>query len=457
MTGTVIDRMIAELRSGAVARRVGRVAAVSGGQLSVSGLSDCASPGDFVSISKPGRAAMGEVISTSKEQILVQLEEAADGLRIGQEVFHEGPLRLWPSDQWVGRIIDPFGRPLDGRTLPLGAEARSPHSDPPEMPARRGLGARLRTGLVLFDTLLPIVRGQRIGLFAGPGVGKSTLLARLATGLEADVVVFALVGERGRELREFTDRVLGPGGMARSVVVAAAADRPALVRRRAVETAMAVAEHFRDAGKHVLLLVDSLTRFAEAHREIALSAGETAALRGHPPSMPHRLMQLAERAGPGGPGQGDITALFSVLVAGSDMNEPVADTLRGVLDGHVILSRPIAERGRYPAVDVTASISRALPEAASGEENALIGQVRDRLSRYEQSELMIRSGLYAPGSDPDLDQAIAAWPRLDRILGATSPGTVQDSFAQLAGALQPISEEPVAAEAPTDAEPSKAQ
>ena len=337
---------------------------------------------------------------------------------------------------WIGRIVDPFGQPIDGRPLRTGAEERSFLAPAPAAVTRKRLGARLDTGLVIFDTLLPIVRGQRIGLFAGSGVGKSTLLSNLALGIQADLVVIALIGERGRELREFVESVLGPEGMARAVVVAATSDQSPLIRRRCAWAAMAVAEHFRDQGRHVLFLADSITRFAEAHREIALASGEGASYRGFPPSTSHLIMSLAERAGPGPEGTGDITGIFSVLVAGSDMEEPIADILRGVLDGHVVLDRAIAERGRFPAVDVLRSVSRALPHAASDAENQLIGRARAALGAYAESELMIKAGLYAPGSDPALDEAVRLYPALDAVVAQKSRDGCASSFAMLAAALR---------------------
>ncbi|MBK5933730.1 hypothetical protein CCR78_07050 [Rhodovulum imhoffii] len=292
--------------------------------------------------------------------------------------------------------------------------------------------------MAAFDTLLPLVRGQRIGLFAGSGVGKSTLLASFARGVQADIVVLALIGERGRELGEFVHNVLGTEGMARSVVVAATADRSPLVRRRAAWAAMAVAEHFRDRGKSVLFLADSVTRFAEAHRELALAASETNALRGYPPSTAQEIMALAERAGPGGAGAGDITAVFSVLVAGSDMDEPVADILRGVLDGHVVLDRQIAERGRFPAVNLLRSVSRSLPAAASETENHLIMTARRLLGVYDRAEMMIQAGLYSAGSDPEVDKAVRVWPALDGFLSEAAPDGVQSSFERLHAVLSPV-------------------
>jgi len=307
---------------------------------------------------------------------------------------------------------------------------------PPPATTRRAMGARLPTGLAVFDTLLPIARGQRLGLFAGSGVGKSTLLSQLARRVAADVIVIGLIGERGREVRDFVEDTLGAKGLERSVVVAATSDRSALVRQRAAWTAMSVAEFFRDQGAHVLLLADSVTRFAQAHREVAVASGEPAALNGYPASMAQAIMSLCERAGPGATGQGDITAILSVLVAGSDMEEPVADTLRGVLDGHVVLNREIAERGRFPAVDLLRSVSRSLPRAASADENRLIATARRHLGVHDRAELMLQAGLYTGGSDPAIDAALRVWPALDGFLSQESSGP-EAAFAALADCLAP--------------------
>jgi flagellum-specific ATP synthase len=347
-----------------------------------------------------------------------------------------GPSAISPHFSWIGRVIDPDGQPLDGRPLLRGPHAAPLKAQPPRPNQRKRLGERLSTGVAVFDTLLPLVRGQRIGLFAGSGVGKSSLLAKFAKGVAADVVVIALIGERGREVREFVERVLGVDGMARSVVIASTSDRPALSRRKCAWTAMAVAEYFRDQGLHVLLLADSVTRFAEAHREIATAAGEAASLRGFPPSLSQAIMSMAERAGPGEEGSGDITAVFSVWVAGSDMDEPVADILRGVLDGHVVMDRTIAERGRYPAIDLLKSVSRSLPHAATDQENEMISRARKYLGAWEKVELMVQAGLYAKGSDPVADEAIRIWPALDAFLAEASPiDGVGGSFNRLSSVL----------------------
>ncbi len=415
----------------AVIKRVGRIAELTGGTLQVTGLSQGTSLGDRVLIHSTEGTIGGEVLRLSKAGITVLPDGSGVGLAIHDTVEIAGRAEIAPDNSWIGRIIDPFGKPIDGRPLMPGPSPRSLRAAPPAPATRRALGPRLETGTATFNTLLPLVRGQRIGLFAGSGVGKSSLLGKFARGVTADVVVIALVGERGRELREFTERVLGPQGMARAVVVTATSDQSPLVRRRCMWTAMAVAEHFRDQGLHVLLLADSITRFAEAHREVALAAGEQGNLRGFPPSTSHTIMSLAERAGPGAEGSGDITAVFTVLVAGSDMDEPVADILRGVLDGHVVMDRAIAERGRFPAIDLLRSVSRSLPDAANVSENALIAEARRLLGAYERAEMMIQAGLYASGSDPSVDAAIKVWPALDAFLAEDSAAGTADSFKRL--------------------------
>ncbi|WP_371823309.1 FliI/YscN family ATPase [Paracoccus sp. Z118] len=424
--------MAARIRRLRVARHFGQVHAIRAGMVLVRGLSHAASVGDRVAL---GNDLFGEIVGLAADLSEVLPEGVADGLSVGAPAELLFAPMIGPSDAWIGRIIDPFGRPLDGRPLPPGRGERSFRAPPPPAAGRRRLGARLVTGLAVFDTLLPLVRGQRIGLFAGSGVGKSTLLSSLAKGVEADVVVIAMIGERGRELREFVEHTLGPEGMARAVIVAATSDQPPLTRRRCAWAAMALAEHFRDQGRHVLFLADSITRFAEAHREIALASGEQPSYRGFPPSTSQTIIALAERAGPGLEGAGDITAIFSVLVAGSDMEEPVADILRGVLDGHVVLDRKIAERGRFPAIDVLRSVSRSLPQAASAGENAMIARARAALGAYAESELMIRAGLYAAGSDPALDEAVRLYPGLDEFVTRSAPRGVTESFALLARAL----------------------
>ena len=358
-------------------------------------------------------------------------EGPTDGLRLGASVSHIGPQVIAPDISWLGRVIDPDGAPLDGRALYQGVRAYPLLAPPPSPTSRRGLGQRLETGHAVFDTLLPIVEGQRVGLFAGSGVGKSRLIAALAQQMQTDVVVIGLIGERGREVRDFVADTLGPEGLKRAVVVAATSDRPAPTRARAAYTMMAVAEFFRDRGQRVLLLADSITRFAEAQRDVAAAAGEPFGPSGFPASMAQSVMSLAERAGPGVGDQGDITAIFSVLVAGSDMEGPVADVTRGVLDGHVVLSRNIAERGRFPAIDVLRSVSRSLPGAADEAENALIREARRLLSAYDKAEMMVQAGLYTPGADPVTDAAVKVWSKLDGFVAKYSEGGASESFESL--------------------------
>jgi flagellum-specific ATP synthase len=435
----VFESLRARVGEISTTQRIGRIAEVSRGLIHVTGLSRGTGLGDRVRIQGNGGETGGEILRLSQEGVTILADGAADGLAIGDAVQLVGRAEIAPDNSWIGRIIDPFGAALDGRPLLRGPIAHPLRASAPPAARRRGLGTRLDTGVAIFNTLLPLVRGQRIGLFAGSGVGKSSLLAKFARGVSADIVVIALVGERGRELREFTEKILGRQGMSRAVVVAATSDQSPLIRRRCLWTAMAVAEHFRDQGLHVLLLADSITRFAEAHREVALAAGEEGNMRGFPPSTSHMIMSLAERAGPGcdDEGMGDITAVFTVLVAGSDMEEPIADILRGVLDGHVIMDRQIAERGRFPAIDLLRSVSRSLPDAANAQENALIAGARRLLGAWDRAEMMIQAGLYTKGSDPIVDAAIKVWPDLDGFLAEDAPDGIQASFARLKACLEP--------------------
>ncbi|KMW59215.1 Flagellum-specific ATP synthase FliI [Candidatus Rhodobacter oscarellae] len=433
MNSIGLDVLMSEVRAIAPVRPVGRVIAIKSGTITVAGLSDVAALGDLVWLNETAeRPVQGEIISLSTEEALVLPNGQVDGLQIGDRVVMTPQQGVAPHSSWIGRVIDPYGNALDDGPILRGPKIYPLRGAPINPTERRGLGARLETGMKVFNTLLPLVRGQRIGLFSGSGIGKSTLLARFALGVQADVVVIALIGERGREVREFVERVLGAEGMQRSVVIAATSDTAPMVRRRCAWTAMAVAEHFRDEGKQVLLLADSVTRFADAHREIALAAGEAAGLRGYPPSTMPLITALCERAGPGTDQTGDITAVFSVLVAGSDMEEPVADTLRGVLDGHVVLDRKIAERGRFPAIDLLRSVSRSLPGAATEPENAIISSARSLLGTYDRSEMMVQAGLYTMGTDANIDAAIAAFPKLDTFITMREDVGITASFQSLA-------------------------
>ncbi len=412
-------------------RSIGRVSRVEAGVIHIVGLAGKARIGDLVVIYRQGEPLSGEVLQLDGDTLVLLPDQEPEGVALNDRAALLDARGIAPADGWVGRVIDPFGNPIDGKPLLRGPVARSLRTAPPEPGGRRQMGERLSTSTTVFNTILPIVRGQRIGLFAGSGVGKSSLLGHLAQHMFADIVVIALVGERGRELRHFIENVLGPEGLKRATVVCATSDQSPLIRRRCAWAAMSVAEHFRDQGLSVLFLADSVTRFAEAHREVAIAAGEAPVLRGYPPSTAHLIMSLCERAGPGEKDQGDITGVFSVLVPGSDMDEPIADILRGVLDGHVVMDREIAERGRYPAIDVLKSVSRSLPAAANDSENELLSLARKYLSVYEQNAMMIRSGLYSAGSDSEIDTAIQLWEELDSYWAKVEDQGIENSFNQL--------------------------
>jgi len=427
----------------------GRVVNVAGLSVDVAGLTAQASIGDRVSLTtRDSRSVLGEVVGFRGPLARIMAFDSLDGVGPGgSAVMPFTPnlprgARLAPCDGWLGRVIDPTGRPLDHRgALPRGAHPRLVRAPPPEATRRARLGPRLDLGVRVLNTFATCREGQRLGLFAGSGIGKSTLLAMLARHTACDVAVLALVGERGREVREFLEDDLGAAGLARSVVVTATSDATPLMRREAAYAAMTVAEHFRDEGRSVLLLMDSVTRFCFALREIGLSAGEPPATRGYPPSVFAELPRLLERAGPGlevDGKAGQITALFTVLVEGDDHNEPVADAVRGILDGHVILDRRIGEAGRYPAVDVLRSLSRTVPGCLVGDEAALASRARAILGLHADMADLIRLGAYRPGTDPAVDEAVALTPRIEAVLRQTRDERtdVADSFAALAAAME---------------------
>jgi len=316
----------------------------------------------------------------------------------------------------LGRVLDAFGAPLDGLGAPATQERARLHAPPPPAFGRRPVEDLFDSGVRAIDALLPLGRGQRIGLFAGAGVGKSTLLGMMCRSAAVDVVVVGLVGERGRELGDFVRNTLGPEGLRRSVVVAATSDLPPLVRARGALTATAIAEHFRAQGLDVLLVMDSITRYAMALREATLAAGEPPLTKGYTPSVFASMPALLERAGRGGPGEGSITALYTVLVEGDDMTDPVADAAKGILDGHIVLSRGLADRGLFPAIDVLRSISRVAPDVAPAEQMRAVSRLRDLMSADEEARDLVRIGAYVPGSDARIDAARAAVPRIDALI-----------------------------------------
>jgi flagellum-specific ATP synthase len=337
----------------------------------------------------------------------------------------------------LGRVVDGAGRPLD-QLGPLNLVERIPlHSRPINPLHRAPITQTLDVGVRAINALLPVGRGQRMGLFAGSGVGKSVLLGMMARYTSADVNVVGLIGERGREVKEFIEQILGEEGMARSVVVAAPADTPPLSRLHGAAYATAIAEYFRDQGKNVLLIMDSLTRYAQAQREIALAVGEPPATRGYPPSVFAKLPQLVERAGNGPEGAGSITAFYTVLAEGDDQMDPIADAARAILDGHIVLSRQLADAGHYPAIDIEASISRAMPALLTADEFDGVRRFKRLYSRYQRSRDLISVGAYVRGSDPEIDEAIAMYPALESFLrqDLAERHGVQESREQLAAVL----------------------
>ncbi|HEY4254618.1 MAG TPA: FliI/YscN family ATPase [Roseomonas sp.] len=417
----------------------GRIAAAGALTLDIDGLQGLAARGDRISVAHPDGALVGEITDIAAGHLRAVGFEALEGVGLGAAVRLEGAATLAPDEAWLGRVVDPLGRPIDGKgALPQGARPRPVRAAPPPAGTRARLGPRLDLGVRALDAFCTCRRGQRLGLFAASGVGKSTLLSMLATGAEADVAVIALVGERGRELREFIEDDLGPAGLARSVVVCATSDQPPLMRREAAFAAMTVAEHFRDQGRHVLLMMDSVTRFAMALREIGLAAGEPPATRGYTPTVFAELPRLLERAGPAEAGNpGAITGLFTVLVEGDDHDEPVADAVRGILDGHVVLDRRIGEGGRYPAIDVLRSLSRSVPGCLAEPERAVMLRARRLLALHAEVADLVRLGAYRAGTDPEVDLAVRLAPRIEAFLAQRKEerGSVATAFAQLAEAL----------------------
>ncbi len=408
----------------------GEVAEISSQMVKIGGLSHFAKIGDQLGWDRHN-IIIGEIIKIDKNLCYLTPYDNIKELKIGAKVKYIGQSAIRPNEQWTGNIIDYRGHNLAGSDLNYGNKAKL-DARPPKN--RKPIGKRLLTGLSAIDCFLPLCHGQRLGLFSGSGVGKSTLLADIAKGTNADIVILALIGERGREVGDFTKNTLGEQGMKKSIVFVATSDEPPAIKLRTSYLAMATAEYFRDKGKHVLLLFDSLTRFAEAHRLLALSAGETPSLRAFPPSTFSALAAFCERAGPGSMerGQGDISAAFSVLVAGSNMEEPVADMVRGILDGHVVLAREIAERGRYPAIDIRRSVSRSLPDCASVEENKILVHARKLIGKYEESKTLVSAGLYQKGNDELLDEAVEKYPLLEDFISIKGQTSIKESFSILA-------------------------
>ena len=348
---------------------------------------------------------MAEVVGFRDKRILLMPLDSTEGLGVGCTVENTGhPLSVPVGPGMLGHTLDGIGRPTDGADFSHLTESYPTEAAPPDPMDRVIISDVLSLGVKAVDGLLTVGKGQRIGIFAGSGVGKSTIMGMFARNTKADINVIALIGERGREVREFVENDMGVEGMKRSVVVIATSDKPALIRRQAAKTATAIAEYFRDQGKDVLLMMDSLTRFSMAQREIGLASGEPPVTRGYPPSIYAEMPKLLERAGNGA--RGSITGLYTVLVDGDDMNEPIADTARSILDGHIVLNRKIAHKNHYPAIDVLASISRCMSAIASGSHKKAAGQMRNVMGTYAEAEDLINIGAYKRGSNPGVDYAI---------------------------------------------------
>jgi flagellum-specific ATP synthase len=436
---SLLARLAADIEALDPRRFEGRVTSLSGALIEVSGPMDALALGARATI-LGARATRGEIVGFRGDHALIAPYDPIEAIRPGMRVALEGGApAVRPSRAWLGRVIDCFGQPVDGQG-PL-AQGLRPHlvrAPPVSAHERARVGARLDVGVRALNLFSAICRGQRMGVFSGSGVGKSVLMSMLARGAAADVIVIGMVGERGRELKEFIEDTLGEQGRRRSVVVVATSDESAARRRLAPHMACAVAEHFRDEGLDVLLLIDSVTRFAMAQREIGLSVGEPPTTKGYTPSVFAELPKLLERAGPGREGErGSITALFTVLVDGDDHNEPITDAVRGILDGHIVMERAIAERGRYPAINVLKSISRLMPMCHSTEENALIARAKSALALYGEMEELIRIGAYKPGADAAVDEAVRVRPALEALLAQERDerSTIADGFAMLAEAL----------------------
>jgi len=408
-----------------------------------------------------GRKVEAEVVGFDGEKLLLMPQSGVEGITPGAKVYamdvsealpkpsntstprrrsHDRARHLPVGEGLLGRVIDGAGKPLDDLG-PLQTEASSPLNTRPLNPLQRApIEVVLDVGVRAINSMLTVGRGQRMGLFAGSGVGKSVLLGMMARYTNADVIVVGLIGERGREVKEFIEQILGAEGLARSVVVAAPADVPALMRLQGASYATAIAEYFRSQGKHVLLIMDSLTRYAMAQREIALAVGEPPATKGYPPSVFAKLPALVERAGNGKPGEGSITAFYTVLTEGDDQQDPIADAARAILDGHIVLSRSLAESGHYPAIDIEQSISRAMHTITSPEHQKLSRKLKQLNSRYMRSIDLINVGAYEAGSDRILDEAILKNERIVAFLqqDIAERANVEESIQQLADVLETV-------------------
>ncbi len=437
---SALEALIEEVNDLPEIRIYGRVTAVLGMLVEVGGAAGWLSVGDRCNVvARDDRLIMCEVTGFRDGRALLMPFQSIEGVGLGCKaiVMPTQPV-VRPTRDWLGRVVNALGEPIDGKGPLLRGEFGRPlRAAPPPAHTRRRLGKRIDLGVRAINTFLTCCRGQRMGIFAASGVGKSVLLSMLARHTQSDVNVIGLIGERGREVQEFIDDDLGEEGLAQSVVVVATSDESPLMRRQAAYLTMAVAEYFRDQDDHVLCLIDSVTRFATAQREIGLSVGEPPTSKGYTPTVFAELPKLLERAGPG-VGEGSITGLFTVLVEGGDHDEPVADAVRSILDGHVVLDRAIAERGRFPAIDILRSVSRTMPDCNSEAETELIGRARSLIATYEDMAELIRLGAYSAGTDAKVDEAIRYHDRLEEFLhqSESEHTKIDEGFDRLSAILE---------------------
>ncbi|MCP4395001.1 MAG: flagellar protein export ATPase FliI [Alphaproteobacteria bacterium] len=416
----IINNLINEIERQPELEVYGKVNAVQGMLVEVRGVYSPISVGDRCIINgRDNHEVMAEIVGFKSDGALLMPFDSLDGIGPGCKVIilNSVPV-IYPDISWLGRVIDPMGNPVDDKgPLVNGSTPYAIRGKPPAAHSRNRVAGKVDLGVRAMNAFLTMCKGQRLGIFAGSGVGKSTIMSMMAQNTNLDITVMGLVGERGREAKEFIEDDFGEAGLARSVIVMATSDQSPLMRRQAAYTTLAVSEYFRDIGKDVLCMMDSVTRFAMAQREISLSAGEPPANKGYTPTVFAELPRLLERAGPGvGAEQGSITGVFTVLVEGDDHNEPISDAVRGILDGHVVLDRSIADRGRFPAINILRSISRVMPGCNTDEENAIINQARKYIASYEDMAELIRLGAYKQGSNPEVDEAIKYYPLIEEFL-----------------------------------------
>jgi flagellum-specific ATP synthase len=419
----------------------GRVVAVQGLLVEVAGPVHAMRTGSRIRIADPSdRGIDCEVVGFRNGRAVCMPFDHLDGVRMGARArLVSDEAMVYPSSEWLGRVVNARGEPIDGKgPLPMGPTARSLRNAPPPAHERARVGTPIDLGVRAINTFMTCCRGQRMGIFAGSGVGKSVLFSMLARNASSDVSVIGLIGERGREVQEFLEDDLGEEGLARSIVVVATSDETALMRRQAAWLTMALAEHYRDQDKNVLCLIDSLTRFATAQREIGLAGGEPPTAKGYTPTVFTELPRLLERAGPG-TGAGTITGLFTILVEGDDHNEPVSDAVRAIVDGHIVMERAVAERGRFPAINILKSVSRTMPRSADPEFLPAIRKARRLMATFADMEELIRLGAYRRGSDASVDEAIERHDELEAFLAQekSETTTILEGYQRLSGIVFP--------------------